>query len=73
MHIETFKAKKINARRVALIFLSCTRAIIHGPEVQEGDLDPVNGSSVSGHLVRIKATQQEIFRSNVGHRCKAAP
>ncbi len=24
MHIETFKAKKINARRVALIFLSCT-------------------------------------------------
>ena len=25
MHIETFKAKKINARRVALIFLSCTR------------------------------------------------
>ena len=43
MHIETFKAKKINARRVALIFLSCTLSQhLHKLGVAHGDLQGSN-------------------------------
>ena len=43
MHIETFKAKKTNARRLALIFLSCTRV----DQAIQGQLAPEKEESMT--------------------------